>query len=79
MKWGLVSSPMKQLIGHKEIISNCTGEGLDSILEKKNISGKRLPSIGTGCQGKWVHYYPWRYLTCVALGQGLLMNLAVLG
>lgn len=78
MKWGLVSSPMKQLKGHKEMGSNCTGEGLNSILEK-NVSGKGLPSIGAGCQGKWVHYYPWRYLTCATFEQGLLINLAVLG
>lgn len=54
MRWGLVSSPMKQLIGHKEISSNCTGEGLDGILGKI-IPGKGLASIGIGCQGNWVH------------------------
>lgn len=35
MKWRLVSSPMKQLKGHKGMGSNCTGKGLNSILEKK--------------------------------------------
>lgn len=53
--------------------SNCTGEGLDWILGKI-ISGQGLPSIGIGCQGNWVHYYPWRYLTCAALGQGSLVD-----
>lgn len=73
MRWGLVSSSVKQLIGHKEMASNCTGEGLDWILGKI-ISGQGLPSIGIGCQGNWVHYYPWRYLTCAALGQGSLVD-----
>lgn len=54
---------MKQLIGHKEMASNCTGRGLDWILGKI-FSGKRLPNIGTGCQRNWMHCYTWRYLTC---------------
>jgi len=50
-----------QVTGQGEMALSCARGGLDWVLGKIS-SLKELPSIGTGCPGKWLSHHSWRYL-----------------